>query len=102
MLALVERLGDVPRQHGVYCAHQDKQDGIPEGDHVGSVHVGATDQEVILSGGVVVDGSGRRDDHPHGVDQHLVITTEEMRGKFLTSLEWENVSDIAHWIPIKF
>lgn len=71
MFALVERLGYVPGEDSVHGAHQDEQDGVPEGDHVGGVDVRRAHQDVVFSGGVVVDGVGRRNYHPSRVYEYL-------------------------------
>ena len=39
-LGLVEGLGDLAREHRVEGAHDHKQDGVREGDHVRRVHRG--------------------------------------------------------------
>lgn len=71
MLALVERLRDVPGQDSVHGAHNYEHDGVSEGDRVRGVHVRRADEQVVLSRGVVVDGTRGRHHHPHCVDQHL-------------------------------
>lgn len=71
VLALIERLGDVPSEDGVHGAHQDEQDRVSERYHIGGVDVGVAHQQVVLPCWVVVDGAGRGDHHPNSVDYHL-------------------------------
>lgn len=71
MFGLVECLRNFPSQHSVNCADNDEEDRIRKRYHIGSVYVGGTDQQVVLSRGVVMDGSSRRYNHPHPVYQHL-------------------------------
>lgn len=71
MLRLVEGLWYVAGEYGVNRADDDEHDGVAESDHVGGVDVGGADEQVVLPGGVVVDGSRRRHQHPHHVYEHL-------------------------------
>lgn len=65
MLALIESLRDLPREHGVHRAHDDENDWVEEGDHVARVHVRVAHQHVVFSRRVVEHRPRRGHDHPH-------------------------------------
>lgn len=75
VLALVEGLGDLAREHGVHGAYDNEHDGVEEGNSVGGIHVRVAYQHVVLARRVVVDGTRRRDDLPHHHYHHLQRTS---------------------------
>lgn len=68
MFRFVEGFRYLPSQNGVHRAYDYEEYWVSESYHVGSVDVGGADEEVVLSGGVVMHGPRRRYDHPYPID----------------------------------
>lgn len=71
VLGFVERLGDVASEDSVHSADDDEHDRIAKRDHIGGVHVGGADKQVVLPGGEMVDSTRWADHRPHTIYQHL-------------------------------